>query len=76
MNFKNEIWKLKLQIIFYAIISIILLTIIAYSLIRLVFKNIQDQFNALNDFIKDTTHEINTPLSVILASIKKLMILI
>lgn len=71
MDFKNEIWKLKLQIIFYAIISIILLTIIAYSLIRLVFKNIQDQFNALNDFIKDTTHEINTPLSVILASIKK-----
>ncbi|HED9847718.1 TPA: HAMP domain-containing histidine kinase [Campylobacter lari] len=70
-DFSHELWKLKLKTIFYTLICIILLAIIAYVLIMLVFKNIKEQFKALNDFIKDTTHEINTPLSVILASIKK-----
>lgn len=70
-DFSHELWKLKLKTIFYTLICILLLAIIAYILILLVFKNIKEQFKALNDFIKDTTHEINTPLSVILASIKK-----
>ncbi|AJC88574.1 HAMP domain-containing histidine kinase [Campylobacter lari] len=70
-DFSHELWKLKLKTIFYTLICILLLTVVAYILILLVFKNIKEQFKALNDFIKDTTHEINTPLSVILASIKK-----
>ncbi|MCW0226794.1 sensor histidine kinase [Campylobacter lari] len=70
-DFSNELWKLKLKTIFYTLICILLLAVVAYILILLVFKNIKEQFKALNDFIKDTTHEINTPLSVILASIKK-----
>ncbi|HEG2581892.1 TPA: HAMP domain-containing histidine kinase [Campylobacter lari] len=70
-DFADELWKLKLKTIFYTLICILLLAIIAYILILLVFKNIKEQFKTLNDFIKDTTHEINTPLSVILASIKK-----
>ncbi|EAI3905016.1 HAMP domain-containing histidine kinase [Campylobacter lari] len=70
-DYANELWKLKLKTIFYTLICILLLAIIAYILILLVFKNIKEQFKTLNDFIKDTTHEINTPLSVILASIKK-----
>ncbi|TXE79645.1 HAMP domain-containing histidine kinase [Campylobacter peloridis] len=70
-DFSNELWNLKLKTIFYALCSIFLLAIVAYVLILIVFKNIKEQFKALNDFIKDTTHEINTPLSVILASIKK-----
>ncbi|EAJ5710244.1 HAMP domain-containing histidine kinase [Campylobacter lari] len=70
-DFSHELWKLKLKTIFYTLICILLLTVVAYILILLVFKNIKEQFKALNDFIKDTTHEINTPLSIILASIKK-----
>ncbi|EDP6879637.1 hypothetical protein GL566_02555 [Campylobacter lari] len=70
-DYADELWKLKLKTIFYTLICILLLAIIAYILILLVFKNIKEQFKTLNDFIKDTTHEINTPLSVILASIKK-----
>ncbi|EAI2145883.1 HAMP domain-containing histidine kinase [Campylobacter lari] len=70
-DFSHELWKLKLKTIFYTLICILLLTVVAYILILLVFKNIKEQFKTLNDFIKDTTHEINTPLSVILASIKK-----
>ncbi|MCV3470522.1 sensor histidine kinase [Campylobacter sp. CNRCH_2015_0814] len=70
-DFSHELWKLKLKTIFYTLMCILLLAVVAYILILLVFKNIKEQFKALNDFIKDTTHEINTPLSVILASIKK-----
>ncbi|AJC91704.1 two-component system sensor histidine kinase [Campylobacter subantarcticus LMG 24377] len=70
-DFASELWKLKLKTIFYALICISILAAITYVLLSLVFKNIKEQFQALNDFIKDTTHEINTPLSVILASIKK-----
>lgn len=70
-DFSNELLELKIKIISYALLCIVLLVVIAYFLIQLVFKNVKEQFNSLNNFIKDTTHEINTPLSVILTSIKK-----
>ena len=42
--------------------------IIAFVLVRLAYLPLLAQIRALNNFITDTTHEINTPLSVILMS--------
>lgn len=69
-NLAPEMFKLIIKICFisFGILSIILL--IAYFIVKLSFKNMQNQLNQLNSFIIDTTHEINTPLCIILMSIE------
>ena len=67
-SLKNKISKLKLNItiiffIFYSIVSLI-----GWSLAKLFLKPIKDERERLNNFIKDTTHELNTPISAIIMS--------
>ena len=67
MYFK-KIEELKLNIIgvFFAIYLII--AIIGFYLAKLFLKPIKEEREKLNNFIKDTTHELNTPISAILMS--------
>lgn len=60
-NLKNEI--IILFIIVYSILSLI-----GFFLAKLFLKPIKDEREKLNNFIKDTTHELNTPVSAILMS--------
>ena len=53
-------------IIFLLIYSVI--AVIGFYLARLFLKPIKDEREKLNNFIKDTTHELNTPISAILMS--------
>ena len=41
-------------------------------LVKLVLKPIRDNLHLLDNFIKDTTHELNTPITTILANIETL----
>ncbi|WP_121627725.1 sensor histidine kinase [Poseidonibacter antarcticus] len=63
-NLKNEI-----IILFMTIYTI--LALIGFYLARLFLKPIKDEREKLNNFIKDTTHELNTPISAILMSCEK-----
>lgn len=52
---------------------VILLTLItSYFLVRAVLKPLRDNLRLLDNFIKETTHELNTPITTIMANIETL----
>jgi len=63
----NSIYK---KIAIYATIALIILLLIGYYLAKLFVKPMRDSINLLDNFIKDTTHEINTPISIINTNIE------
>lgn len=64
---RGEIWK---NIFGYGLISFIFFMLFGLYLAKLFLKPMRDSILLLDRFIKDTTHELNTPLSAILANIE------
>ncbi len=60
----------KKHIIVFTSISLVLMLIIGYFLLRLLLKPMRDAMHLLDRFIKDTTHELNTPISAIVSNIE------
>jgi two-component system OmpR family sensor kinase len=65
----EEIYELGNTILLMFMIVYAFLSIVGYFLAKFLISPIQQQRKKLNDFIKDTTHEINTPLSALLLCI-------
>lgn len=66
-NYLKEILKnLKNKIILITIIGYFATAFVGFYLAKLFIYPIQSQREKLNKFIKDTTHELNTPISAIL----------
>ena len=73
LELQNEITASDINGLFWRVWFIagavfILIGLIAFVLVKLAYLPLLAQIKALNNFITDTTHEINTPLSVILMS--------
>jgi len=66
-EWKDEVWK---NIIGYGLIAFLIFMIFGLYLAKLFLKPMRDSIILLDRFIKDTTHELNTPLSAILANIE------
>ncbi len=64
---QTEIWK---NIALYGSLAFILFMVFGLYLAKLFLRPMRNSIILLDRFIKDTTHELNTPLSTILANIE------
>jgi len=64
--------KTRKSIYLFLIFSILFLSVVIYVLGKLFLHPVRDTIHKLDRFIRDTTHELNTPLSVITMSIEQL----
>ncbi len=68
----EEKWQsfFKWKLFVYALGLLIVLLAIGYFLTQMLFRPMRESITLLDRFIKDTTHELNTPISTILTNIE------
>ena len=64
--------KLTKEVLLYTLLSLLFATFLGYILAKLFLKPIKAEIAHLDTFIKDSTHELNTPITAILMSIETL----
>ncbi|WP_304545945.1 sensor histidine kinase [Sulfurimonas microaerophilic] len=69
--FKN-ITKIKNKIAYAVVITAILIIMIAVFLSYIFLKPIKDKMQEIEEFVKDTTHELNTPITALMMSLSRL----
>ena len=68
----DGVWfkKAKKEIIIFNLLAFTFMLGVGYILLRLFLKPMRDAIHLLDRFIKDTTHELNTPVSTIVTNIE------
>lgn len=68
----DNIWflNIKYKMLFWFLFSFILLLFVVYFIAKLFLKPMRESIQMLDRFIKDTTHELNTPIAAILSNIQ------
>lgn len=69
--YSNKIQELKKSIILFFLFLYSFISLVGYYLAKLFLKPIKEEREKLNNFIRDTTHELNTPITAILMSTEK-----
>ena len=69
---EDNIWfaNIKYKMLFWFLFSFILLLFVGYFIAKLFLKPMRESIQMLDRFIKDTTHELNTPIAAILSNIQ------
>jgi two-component system OmpR family sensor kinase len=70
-NFQKLIDNLYINVLIGFIISYFIMCAVGYKLIKMFMKPIQNERERLDNFIKDTTHELNTPITAIMMCTSK-----
>ena len=68
----SQLHSLKILIATTMLLSLLFVAFIGFLLSKLLLKPVKDQVQALNRFIKDATHEINTPVTALIMSVSAL----
>lgn len=71
-NVYLQIEELKNKVILYSLVTICIIALIGYILSKLFLRPIANEREKLDTFIKNTTHELNTPVTALLMSISSL----
>jgi len=68
----NRLWWTAMikNMLLYGTFIFIFMTLVGINLLRLFLRPMRESIELLDNFIKDTTHELNTPVSVIVANIE------
>lgn len=64
--------SLKIYILVALLLSAIFVAFIAYLLAKVLLKPVREKVLHLDNFIKDSAHELNTPISVLMTSVSML----
>lgn len=67
---KNIFEDMDKKVFFATLLIITLVVLTSAFLVKLILKPLRDNLSLLDRFIKDTTHELNTPVSTILNNIE------
>ena len=69
---EDLVWKDNAinDIIIYGTLTLIIMAIFGFFFVGIFLRPMREAINLLDDFIKDTTHELNTPISAILANVE------
>lgn len=62
--------KVRSEIVTFSILAFIFMMFIGYFISKLFLKPMRDALHLLDRFIKDTTHELNTPISAIITNVE------
>lgn len=68
----DGVWfeQIRYDIAIYFLLAFIFMMILGYFILRLFLKPMRDALHLLDRFIKDTTHELNTPVTAIITNIE------
>ena len=65
-------FNILLNLLMIAFFVVMITIITSFFLVKIVLKPMRDSLHLLDNFIKDTTHELNTPITTILTNIETL----
>jgi len=68
----NNVTKIKNKIAYAVIITAVLIITIALFLSYIFLKPLKDKMHEIEEFVKDTTHELNTPITALMMSTSRL----
>jgi len=68
----DNVAKIKNQIAYAVIITAFLIIVIAVFLSYIFLKPIRDKMQEIEEFVKDATHELNTPITALMMSTSRL----
>lgn len=68
----NMLSKLKYGLIIFIALSLVAISFFGYILSKMLLSPIKKNFKQLNNFVKDSSHELNTPITALVMIVSKL----
>lgn len=70
-EYHRELAKLKKRVLLSVVIVFLVIVVISFILSRLFMRPIHEKMNQIEEFIKDISHELNTPVTALQMSSKR-----